>query len=81
MQSSEYDPPLFPEKAKEPSQKRPTKHDEGTLLCECETRTSALILTGGLQAVLPGRTAIPGDVSTQCAVCKFCKGFICRVLR
>jgi len=42
---------------------------------------STLIFAGGLQAVLPGRTAITGNSGEQCAVCESCKGFICRVLR
>jgi hypothetical protein len=41
---------------------------------------SALIFMGGLWAVLPGRTAIVGDPSEQCAVCETCKGIICNVL-
>jgi hypothetical protein len=41
---------------------------------------SALILTGGLQAVLPGRLAVRGVPGGQCAVCESCKAFICRVL-
>jgi len=42
---------------------------------------SALIFTGSLWAVLPGRTAIAGNPGEQCAICKSCKGFICLVLR
>jgi hypothetical protein len=42
---------------------------------------SALIFTGGLQAVLPGRTATVGKPGEQCAVCESCKALICKVLR
>jgi len=42
---------------------------------------SALILTGGLQAVLPGKLAVRGTPGEQCAVCKPCKRLICTVLR
>ncbi len=41
---------------------------------------SALILTGGLQAVLPGTLAVRVGEGGQCAVCESCKGFICKVL-
>jgi hypothetical protein len=41
---------------------------------------SALILTGGLQAVLPGELAVRGNLGEQCAVCESCKAIICKVL-
>jgi hypothetical protein len=42
---------------------------------------SALILTGGLQAVLPGELAVRGEPGRQCAVCESCKALFCKVLR
>jgi len=42
---------------------------------------SALILTGGLQAVLPGKLAVRGNRGERCAVCETCKGFSCKLLR
>jgi len=42
---------------------------------------SALIFTGGLQAVLPGELAVRGEPGEQCAVCESCKGLVCKVLR
>jgi len=42
---------------------------------------SALIFTGGLQAVLPGTSAVRGEPGEQCAVCETCKAIICKVLR
>ena len=42
---------------------------------------SALIFTGDLQEVLPGKLAVRGNRGEQCAVCETCKGFICKVLR
>jgi hypothetical protein len=42
---------------------------------------SALIFTGDLQEVLPGKLAVRGDRGEQCAVCETCKAFSCRVLR
>jgi hypothetical protein len=41
---------------------------------------SALIFTGDSQEVLPGTSAVRGVEGEQCAICKSCKGFICRVL-
>jgi len=41
---------------------------------------SALIFTGSLWAVLPGRTAITGNPGEQCAVCESCKALVCKVL-
>jgi len=41
---------------------------------------SALIFTGGLQAVLPGKLAVRGEPGDRCAVCETCKGLICKVL-
>ena len=41
---------------------------------------SALILTGGLQAVLPGELAVRGEPGEQCAIRESCKGLICKVL-
>jgi hypothetical protein len=42
---------------------------------------SALIFTGGLQAVLPGELAVRGEPGKQCAVCETCKALFCKVLR
>jgi len=42
---------------------------------------SALIFTGGLQAVLPGKLAVRGVPGGQCAVCGSCKRLVCKVLR
>jgi len=42
---------------------------------------SALIFTGDLQEVLPGRLAVRGIRGGQCAVCEPCKALICKVLR
>jgi sulfite exporter TauE/SafE len=50
-------------------------------LCYYNSRMSARILIGGLLAVLPGERAVRGNPGGQCAVCKSCKGFICKVLR
>src|SRR5882762_3392587 len=52
-----------------------------THLCYYESRMSALIFTGSLWAVLPGRAAIAGNQCRQCAVCESCKVLICKVLR
>jgi hypothetical protein len=41
---------------------------------------SALILTGGLQAVLPGKLAVRGNPCEGCAVCESCKAIVCKVL-
>ncbi len=41
---------------------------------------SALIFTGGLQAVLPGKLAVRGTRGSQCAVCESCKALVCKVL-
>jgi len=41
---------------------------------------SALILTGSLWAVHPGRTAIAGEPGERCAVCESCKAFSSMVL-
>jgi hypothetical protein len=40
---------------------------------------SASTVTGGLQAVLPGRMAIAGNPGERCAVCESCKAIICKV--
>ena len=45
-------------------------------LCWYKARMSTLILTGGLQSVLPGRTAIAGKPGEQCAVCEACNSLI-----
>jgi hypothetical protein len=52
-----------------------------THLCYYESRMRALIFTGGLQEVLPGRLAVRVALGTRCAVCESCKGLICKVLR
>jgi hypothetical protein len=41
---------------------------------------SALIFTGDLQEVLPGKLAVRGNRGEQCAVCETCKALICNVL-
>ena len=41
----------------------------------------ALRFTCGLQAVLPGTSAVMGVRGEQCVVCEPCKGIICKVLR
>ncbi len=51
-----------------------------THLCYYEARMSARILTGGLQAVLPGKLAVRGNRGEQCAVCETCKALVCNVL-
>jgi hypothetical protein len=43
-------------------------------------RMSALIFTGSLWAVLPGRTAIASKPGGQCAVCESCKAILCNDL-
>ena len=52
-----------------------------THLCYYESRMSALIFTGGLQAVLPGKLAVRGNRGEQCAVCETCKAISCKLLR
>ncbi len=42
---------------------------------------SALIFMGGLWAVLAGTAATVCTAGERCAVCKSCKGLICKVLR
>jgi len=42
---------------------------------------STLILTGGLQAVLPGTLAVRGNRGERCAVCESCKRIVCNDLR
>jgi hypothetical protein len=42
---------------------------------------SALIFTGDLQEVLPGKLAVRGNRGERCAVCETCKALICKVLR
>jgi hypothetical protein len=42
---------------------------------------SALIFTGDLQEVLPGKLAVRGNRGERCAACKSCKALICKVLR
>jgi len=37
---------------------------------------SVPILTGGLQAVLPGELAVRGNRGEQCAVCESCNSLI-----
>jgi hypothetical protein len=41
---------------------------------------SALIFTGDLQEVLPGKLAVRGTPGEQCAVCKSCKRLVCNDL-
>jgi hypothetical protein len=41
---------------------------------------SALIFISGLLAVLAGTDATVSTAGDQCAVCKSCNAFICRVL-
>jgi hypothetical protein len=41
---------------------------------------SALIFTGDLQEVLPGKLAVRGNRGEQCAVCETCKALNCNVL-
>jgi len=52
-----------------------------THLCYYEARMSALIFTGGLQAVLPGKLAVRGVPGSQCVVRESCKALVCKVLR
>jgi len=46
---------------------------ERRICVSMELAMSALILTGGLQAVLPGKLAVRGNRGEQCAVCESCK--------
>jgi len=41
---------------------------------------SALIFTGDLQEVLPGKLAVRGNRGEQCAVCESCKAILCNDL-
>ena len=50
-------------------------------LCYYSSRMSARILTGGLQAVLPGKLAVRGNLGDRCAVCESCNALFCKVLR
>ena len=52
-----------------------------TMCATISLAMSALILTGGLQAVLPGKLAVRGNPGEGCAVCESCKALFCRVLR
>ena len=49
-------------------------------LCWDKFRMSALIFISGLLAVLAGTDATVSTAGDQCAVCKSCNAFICRVL-
>jgi hypothetical protein len=42
---------------------------------------SALIFTGGLQEVLPGKLAVRGTPGERCAVCESCNALFCKTLR
>jgi hypothetical protein len=49
-------------------------------VCYDNFAMSALILTGDLQAVLPGKLAVRGIQGNQCAVCGSCKRLVCNDL-
>src|SRR5215469_9123286 len=51
-----------------------------TMCATINLAMSALIFTGSLWAVRPEMIAIAGKPGDQCAVCKSCNGFICKVL-
>jgi len=51
-----------------------------TMCATINLAMSALIFTGGLQAVLPGELAVRGEPGSQCTVCKSCKALVCKVL-
>jgi hypothetical protein len=76
-------PPALSGATRDLNPRRADHNNHRTSFRQASTRTCTSALNsfiGGLLAILPGTLAVRGVPGGQCAVCKSCKGFICRVL-